>query len=62
MIDRLQTFATRFEEVEARLSAPDLYDDPKRAAELLRERNRLEPVVTAFRALQAAQRNQQEAQ
>jgi len=62
MLDKLQTLATRFDELEARLSAPDLYDDPKQAAGLLRERNRLEPIVTAYRALEAAQATQQEAQ
>ena len=62
MLDKLQTLATRFDELEARLAAPDLYDDPKQAAGLLRERNRLEPIVTAYRALEAAQATQQEAQ
>ena len=62
MLDKLQNLANRFDELEVRLSAPDLYDDPKKAAALLRERNRLEPIVTAYHALQAAQAVQQEAQ
>ena len=32
------------------------YDDPDRAAKLLRERNELEPIVTAFREYERAQR------
>ncbi len=62
MLDKLQTLANRFDELEARLSAPDLYDDPKNAAALLRERNQLEPIVTAYRALEAAQSAQRDAQ
>lgn len=62
MLDKLKTLANRFDELEARLSAPDLYDDPKKAASLLRERNQLEPIVTAYHALQRAQSAQQEAQ
>ncbi len=61
MLDKLQTLANRFDELEARLSAPDLYDDPKNAAALLRERNQLEPIVTAYRALEAAQSAQRDA-
>lgn len=62
MLDKLQNLVNRFDELEVRLSAPDLYDDPKKAAALLRERNQMEPVVTAYHALQAAQATQQEAQ
>ena len=62
MLDKLQNLANRFDELEVRLSAPDLYDDPKKAAALLRERNRLEPIVTAYHALQAMQTAQQDAQ
>lgn len=62
MLDKLQTLANRFDELEARLSAPDLYDDPKNAAALLRERNQLEPIVTTYRALEAAQSAQRDAQ
>lgn len=62
LLDKLQTLANRFDELEARLSAPDLYDDPKNAAALLRERNQLEPIVTAYRALEAAQSAQRDAQ
>lgn len=62
MLDKLQNLANRFDELEVRLSAPDLYNDPQKAAALLRERNQLEPVVTAYHALQAAQTAQQEAQ
>ena len=47
MFEKLKVLAARLDELEIRLSAPDLYDDPDRAAKLLRERNELEPIVTA---------------
>ena len=39
MFEKLKALAARLDELEMRLSAPDLYDDPDRAAKLLRERN-----------------------
>ena len=39
MFEKLKVLAARLDELEMRLSAPDLYDDPDRAAKLLRERN-----------------------
>lgn len=54
MFDQLETVQTRFDELEARLSAPDLYSDPENAARLLRERSELTPLVTAYRAYRAA--------
>ena len=56
MFEKLKVLAARLDELEMRLSAPDLYDDPDRAARLLRERNELEPIVTAFREYEQAQR------
>ena len=46
MLDKLSALVARFDEVEARLSAPGLYDDPAAAAKLLKERNRLSPSFT----------------
>lgn len=56
MFEKLKVLAARLDELEMRLSAPDLYDDPDRAARLLREHNELEPIVTAFREYEQAQR------
>ena len=47
MFEKLKMLSARLDELEMRLSAPDLYDDPARAARLLRERNELEPKHTA---------------
>ena len=54
MFEKLKALAAQLDELEMRLSAPDLYDDPERAARLLRERNELEPIVTAFREYEQA--------
>lgn len=57
MYEKLEALEARLSELENRLSAPDLYDDPAGAAKLLRERNHLEPIVTTFRHYKAAQQN-----
>lgn len=62
MLDKLSALVARFDEVEARLSVPGLYDDPAAAAKLLKERNRLEPIVHAIRAREDALRTIDEAQ
>ena len=61
MFEKLKSLAARLDELEMRLSEPGLYDDPDRAAKLLKERNELEPIVAAFRAYGAAQQAQREA-
>ena len=62
MLDKLQAVESRFEELCARSEQPDFYSDPKKAAAILRERNDLEPIIEAYRAYRAAQRDMQEAQ
>lgn len=62
MLDKLSAIEARFDEVEARLSAPGLYDDPDAAAKLLKERNRLAPIVDAIRARTQALRTIADAQ
>ena len=61
MFEKLNALSQRMDELEARLAEPGLYDDPGRAAKLLKERNELEPIVQAFRAYRDAQRAQDEA-
>lgn len=62
MFDKLDAMINRFEELEARLSAPDLYDDPALAAKLLQERGDLEPIVTAYQAYRHAVDQRREAE
>ena len=62
MLDKLQAVANRFEELCARSEQPDFYNDPKKAANLLREKNDLEAVVETFRAYNRAKRDMEDAQ
>ena len=62
MINKLQAVADRFEELCARSEQPDFYQDPKKAAKLLREKNQLEPIVEAFQAYNQACRDMDDAQ
>ena len=55
MLDKLKAVENRFEELCFKSEQPDFYNDPKKAAKLLRERNDLEPIIEAFRAYKAAQ-------
>ncbi len=61
MFEKLNALAQRMDELEARLAEPGLYDDPDRAAKLLKERNELEPIIAAFRAYEKAQQAQADA-
>ncbi len=54
MLDKLKAVENRFEELCFKSEQPDFYNDPKKAAKLLRERNDLEPIIEAFRAYKAA--------
>ena len=61
MFEKLKALAQRMDELEARLAEPGLYDDPDRAAKLLKERNELEPIVAAFHAYEKAKQAQEDA-
>jgi peptide chain release factor 1 len=52
----IQKKRERLAEVEAAVGAPDLYDSPKRAQELLREHNRLKQTIAAWDAFQKVDR------
>ena len=61
MLDKLRAVENRFEELCFKSEQPDFYNDPKKAAKLLRERNDLEPIIDAFRAYQEAEQEMEEA-
>lgn len=61
MFEKVKGLCQRMDELEARLSEPGLYDDPDRAAKLLKERNELEPIVTTYRAYEQAQQTIEDA-
>ena len=62
MLDKLEAVSSRYEELCAKSEQPGFYSDPKRAAAMLREKNKLEPVVEAYRAYRQAERDMAEAQ
>ena len=62
MLNKLQAVANRFEELCARSEQPDFYNDPKKAAAILRERNDLEPIIEAFHAYNRAVQDMEDAQ
>ena len=61
MFEKVKSLSARLDELKMRLSEPNLYDDPTRAAKLLKERNDLEPIVTTYRAWAQAGRTIEDA-
>ena len=62
MLDKLKAVENRFEELCFKSEQPDFYNDPKKAAKLLRERNDLEPIIETFRAYKNAQKEMADAE
>ena len=62
MLGKLRSVADRFDELCARSEQPDFYNDPKKAAAILRERNDLEQIIDTYRAYRQAQQDMQDAQ
>ena len=62
MLDKLKAVENRFEELCFKSEQPDFYNDPKKAAKLLRERNDLEPIIETFRAYKNAQQEMLDAE
>ena len=62
MLEKLAAVANRFEELCARSEQPDFYNDPKKAAAILRERNDLEPIIDAYRAYRNAEQEMLDAE
>ena len=61
MLEKLRAVESRYEELCAKSEQPDFYNDPKKAAALLREKNDLDPVVEAYRAYLQAEQDMDEA-
>ena len=61
MLSKLQAVANRYEELCAKSEQPDFYNDPKKAAKLLREKTEMEPIVDAYRAYLAAEQEMSDA-
>ena len=62
MLDKLRAVESRYEEICARSEQPDFYNDPKKAAAILRERNDLEPIIETYRAYRQAEQDMADAQ
>ncbi len=62
MTDKLSAVEARYSQIEAQLAAPETYSDPELVGRLNREQRELEPLVTAYRALEKARRDLAEAQ
>ncbi|MBD9184902.1 MAG: peptide chain release factor 1 [Clostridiales bacterium] len=62
MLEKLEKISSRYEELCAKSEQPDFYADPAKAVRLMREKNELEPVVTAYRAYRRAEREMAEAE
>ena len=61
MLDKLKSVAFRYEELCFKSEQPDFYNDPKKATAMLREKNDLEPIVTAYHAYNQAIRDMEDA-
>ena len=62
MLNKLIAVADRFEELTFKSEQPDFYNDPAKAAKMLREKNELEPIVEAYAAYRQAEQDILDAQ
>ncbi|BDF71135.1 peptide chain release factor 1 [Oscillospiraceae bacterium] len=62
MTDKLRSIELHYQDLEARLNAPETYADPALVAKINKEQRELEPVVTAYRALLHRRQDLEEAQ
>ncbi len=54
VIPEIAPFKKRIEELDARMAAPDFYNDPRKAAELSKEHQRMQQIVEMHDRLEAA--------
>ncbi len=62
MEEKLAAIEAKYSQIEARLAAPETYDDPALAAKLNQEQAELQPLVETYRAWQKARAAKDEAQ
>ena len=62
MMEKLRALDLHYADVEARLSAPETYEDPALVAKLNKEQKELSPVVEAYRTYQRRQKDLAEAE
>ena len=61
MLDKLRSLELHYEDLVARLNAPETYADPALVAKLNKEQSELEPLVTTYRRYMQRQRDMEEA-
>lgn len=62
MLKKLDAIESRYSQIEARLSAPETYDDPALVAKLNKEQNELQPLVETYRQYRQAGENKAQAE
>ena len=62
MMEKLRALDLHYADVEARLSAPETYEDPALVARLNKEQRELEPVVMGYRAYQRRRQDLEDAE
>ena len=62
MLDKLNAVEAKYSQIEARLAAPETYEDPNQVAKLNQEQSQFAPIIEAYRAYLAAQQAKEDAQ
>ena len=62
MLDKLAAIEAKYSQIEARLAAPETYDDPELVAKLNKEQTELQPLVETFRTYQQVKEARDQAQ
>ena len=62
MLTKLAAIEARYSQIEARLNAPETYDDPELVTTLNREQNELQPLVETYRTYLAVRQQREEAE
>ena len=62
MLNKLQAVYGRYEELCAKSEQPDFYNDPQKAAKLLREKNDLQPIAECYLEYRRAEQDLADAQ
>ena len=62
MLTKLAAIEARYSQIEARLNAPETYDDPELVTTLNREQNELQTLVETYRTYLAVSRQREEAE
>ena len=62
MLTKLAAIEAKYSQIEARLNAPETYDDPELVTSLNREQTELQPLVETYRAYLASKKQREDAE